>query len=284
MVEGLRWRASDGRTRIMGVINATPDSFSDGGRHQAVEDAVRHAEALMAAGADVLDVGGESTRPGAEPVSEEEELRRILPVIDALQARGFGPISVDTYKAAVAQAAVDRGAILVNDISGGTFDPHLLRVAAAADVGLVISHARGRPRSMQQGQWTYPGGVVAAVRAFFEEQLEVARGVGLDESRVVLDPGIGFGKTLEENLQLLRRLSDLRVGELPVLVGTSRKSFIGRLTGRDVRDREFGTAATVALSIAAGADVVRVHDVAAMKDVCRVSDAWVRGTNVDEQP
>ena len=275
--------AAPGRTLIMGVVNVTPDSFSDGGRHAAVEDAVRHAEALQAAGADAIDVGGESTRPGAEPVAEAEELRRVLPVVRELARRGIGPVSIDTYKAAVARAAVDAGAKLINDISGGTFDPDMLAVAAASGVGFVVSHARARPAEMQRGGWRYEGGVVAAVEAFFRSQLDRAREAGLSLERIILDPGIGFGKTLGENLELLRSLNRLKVEGRPVLVGTSRKSFIGRLTGREVHERELGTAATVALSIAAGADMVRVHDVAGMRDVCRVADAWVRGTNDDDQ-
>jgi dihydropteroate synthase len=275
--------AASGRTLIMGVLNVTPDSFSDGGRHAAAADAVRHAELLKTAGADLIDVGGESTRPGAEPVPEAEELRRVLPVVRELVRRDLGPLSIDTYKAAVARTAVDAGATLINDISGGTFDPDMLAVAAASGVGLVISHARARPSEMQRGGWRYEGGVVAAVAAFFRSRLGRAEEAGLSLDRVILDPGIGFGKTLDENLELLRNLNGLKVGGRPVLVGTSRKSFIGRLTGREVHDRELGTAATVALSVAAGADMVRVHDVAGMRDVCRVADAWVRGTNDDDQ-
>lgn len=268
------------RTLLMGVVNVTPDSFSDGGLHAAVEDAVRHAVTLAEAGADFIDVGGESTRPGAEPVGEEEELRRVLPVVEGIRAAGVGPVSIDTYKAGVARAAVERGAALINDISGGVFDPRMLEVAAESGCGLVLSHARGRPPDMQVGSWRYEGGVVAAVRAFFEERVEAAQSAGLRLDQILLDPGIGFGKTVDENLALLRGLEEIRVSGLPILVGTSRKSFIGRLTGREVHEREFGTAATVALSIAAGADVVRVHDVETMRDVARVSDAWVGKSKV----
>jgi dihydropteroate synthase len=269
------------RTLIMGVVNVTPDSFSDGGRHASADAAVRHAAELLEAGADFVDVGGESTRPGAEPVAEDEELRRVLPVVEALASRGLGPVSIDTYKANVARAAVERGAVLVNDISGGCFEPHILGVVAQSGVAVVLSHARGRPTDMQRGRWRYDGGVVASVRAFFVEALARARGAGVETRRVLLDPGIGFGKTVNENLELLRGLEGLRVEGCPLLVGTSRKSFIGRLTEREVDHREFGTAATVALSIASGADMVRVHDVEAMRDVVRVSDAWVRARGVE---
>lgn len=270
------------RTLIMGVVNVTPDSFSDGGRHASADAAVRHAAELLEAGADFVDVGGESTRPGAEPVAEDEELRRVLPVIEALASRGLGPVSIDTYKANVARAAVERGAALVNDISGGCFEPHILDAVAQSGVAVVLSHARGRPTHMQKGRWRYDGGVVASVRAFFVEALGRARGAGVETARVLLDPGIGFGKTVDENLELLRGLEGLRVEGCPLLVGTSRKSFIGRLTEREVDHREFGTAATVALSIASGADMVRVHDVEAMRDVVRVSDAWVRARGVED--
>jgi len=275
--------ASD-RTLIMGVVNTTPDSFSDGGRHAAVDDAVRHARRLVEAGADLVDVGGESTRPGAEPVAEDEERRRVLPVIAAVVDAGIGPISIDTYKAGVAKAAVRAGAVLVNDISGGRFDPNMLETVADAGAAFVVSHARARPKAMQSGAWTYPGGVVASVRRFFEERVRRAREVGFSDDQLILDPGIGFGKTLVENLELLRALDPLRVDGLPVLVGTSRKGFIGRLTGRDVEAREFGTAATVALAVASGADMVRVHDVETMRDVVRVADAWVGKTTIDESP
>lgn len=271
------------RTLIMGVLNVTPDSFSDGGRHARVEDAIRHAEALRAEGADLIDVGGESTRPGAEPVPEAEELRRVLPVVEALVERGIGPVSIDTYKAQVARAAVAAGATLINDISGGTFEPGILAVAASSGAGFVLSHARARPEEMQRGDWRYEGGVVAAVEGFFQSQVARAEAAGVALDQIILDPGIGFGKRLDENLELLRSLNRLKVRGRPILVGTSRKSFIGRLTGRAVHEREHGTAATVALSVAAGADMVRVHDVAAMKDVCRVADAWTRGTRLDDE-
>ncbi len=273
MVRGLTF--SPDRTLVMGILNVTPDSFSDGGRYGQLETAVAQARALFAGGADIVDVGGESTRPGADPVDAATERERVLPIVEALSEREIGPISVDTYKAEVARAAVAAGAVLVNDISGGTFDPDMLPSVGEIGAGLVLSHARGRPSVMQQGSWSYPGGVVEAVSHFLADRVAVARSAGVTD--LILDPGIGFGKTLGENLDLLRNLDQLRAEDLPILVGTSRKGFIGTITGRPVEDREFGTAATMALAIASGADMVRVHDVAHMIDVVRVADAWVRG-------
>ncbi|HJL41028.1 MAG TPA: dihydropteroate synthase [Myxococcales bacterium LLY-WYZ-16_1] len=271
-------RSESNRTLLMGVLNVTPDSFSDGGIYTGVAEAVDRGMALWDAGADVVDVGGESTRPGAEPVDAAEELGRVLPVIEGLaRARPQGVISIDTTKAAVAARALDAGARWVNDISGGTFEPELLRVVADRAATLVLGHTRGRPSSMQDGSWTYRGGVVRAVRQGLRASATRALDAGVGPSRIWVDPGIGFGKTLDENLELLRHLGNLRTLGFPVLVGTSRKRFIGRLTGRAPAERAFGTAATVALSIQAGAEGVRVHDVEAIHDVIQVSDAWVRG-------
>lgn len=262
----------------MGVVNTTPDSFSDGGRFLDPERAVEHALQLLAAGADLVDIGGESTRPGAAPVSAEEELARVVPVIRQLAALGIEGISVDTHKAEVARAAVEAGARLVNDISGFTFDPAMPRVVASLGVPVVLGHTRGRPEVMQAGEIAYEGGVTAAVREALAEAVLRAEAAGLAREDVVIDPGIGFGKTGPQNLQLLRELRELRGLGCPLLVGTSRKSFIGKITGKDVAQRGYGTAATVALSIAGGVDIVRVHDVEAMLDVVKVSDAIVRGT------
>lgn len=271
-----RWRRGP-PTQIMGVLNVTPDSFSDGGLAGEVERAIDRGEALRAAGADLVDVGGESTRPGAEPVSAAEEVARVLPVVRGLSARGI-PVSIDTYKAEVARRALAAGAQVVNDISGGGFEPEILRAAAKAGARVVLSHARARPKTMQEGSWRYEGGVVAAVASALQDAAARAEAAGIPQSGIAVDPGIGFGKTDAENLDLLRGLARLRPWPgCPILVGTSRKGFIGRLTGRPVEAREMGTAATVALSIAAGADLVRVHDVDGMRDVVRMSDAWVHG-------
>ena len=265
------------RTLIMGVLNATPDSFSDGGQFENPEQAIKAGIAMASAGADILDVGGESTRPGADPVSVEVEVARVAPVVSGLIDAGVSNVSIDTTKARVAEAALLAGATIVNDISGLSFDPELGAVAAEHGALMVLSHTRGRPREMQSGRIRYPGGVVDAVRSFLEAALRRAEDAGVEPDAVFVDPGIGFGKTMEHNLELLRHLTRLRVSGCPVLVGTSRKSFIGALTGRPVSERVFGTASTVALSVAAGADAVRVHDVGAMRDVVRVADAWVRG-------
>jgi len=268
---------------MMGVLNVTPDSFSDGGLAEEVGQAVERGLALQAAGAELVDVGGESTRPGAEPVPAGEELNRVLPVVEELSARGVR-VSIDTYKAEVARQALLAGAQVVNDISGGSFEPAILNVAAEAGACVVLSHARARPQTMQEGRWRYPGGVIAAVGAALREAAARAEEAGVARARIAVDPGIGFGKTDAENLQLLRGLARLRPWpDCPILVGTSRKGFIGRLTGRPVEARELGTAATVALSIAAGADLVRVHDVDGMRDVVRVSDAWVHGLPEEDE-
>lgn len=263
------------RTLVMGILNVTPDSFSDGGRFLSPDRAVDHALAMMDEGADLIDVGGETTRPGSEPVSEAVELSRVVPVVRALAARGIGPISVDTTKAEVARRALEEGAALINDISAGTFEPELLSVVARAGAPIVLMHTRGRPSEMQRGAWTYEGGVVHAVSLALEAAIARAGAAGISRQQIVIDPGIGFGKTIDENLALLRGLAALKDLGCPILVGTSRKSFLGKLTGKEVGDRVFATASTVALAIAQGAAIVRVHDVAAMVDVARVADAVV---------
>lgn len=259
----------------MGVINITPDSFSDGGRLGTPAAAVDDALRMMDAGADLIDVGGESTRPGAAPVGADEELERVLPVIEALAKRGV-PLSVDTTKAEVAEQAIRSGALIVNDISGLTFDEGMRHAVAAAGVPLVVMHTRGSPQTMQEGEIAYEGGVVTAVKQALAMSIQLAIQAGIGETEIIVDPGIGFGKTVAQNLELLRRLSELRELGCPVLVGTSRKSFIGKLTGKPVSERSHGTAATVALAIAGGADLVRVHDVPEMLDVVAVADAIVR--------
>jgi dihydropteroate synthase len=261
------------RTLIAGVLNATPDSFSDGGLFADPDRALDRALRMMDAGVDLVDVGGESTRPGAPPVDEATELARVLPVIERLAAAGIRPISVDTTKAQVALRALEQGASIVNDISAMTFDPEMRRVVAEKRAGAVLMHTRGRPREMQQGELVYEGGVVEAVKRSLAQAIADS---GLPRELIAIDPGIGFGKTVEQNLELLRNLGSLRELGCPILVGTSRKSFIGKITGKEVDRRLFGTAATVALAIAAGADIVRVHDVEEMIDVVAIADAWTR--------
>jgi len=265
------------RTLVMGVINVTPDSFSDGGQFLAPADAVDHGLSLLDAGADILDVGGESTRPGAGEVSAGEEKARIVPVIHALaEMRPDAVLSIDTRKATVAEAAIDAGAAVVNDVSGFGFDPDMPALCAERGVYVVLMHIRGTPETMQRGEIVYDD-VVDDICDWLAERIALAVEAGVDERRIIVDPGIGFGKTVRHNLDIIRRLDEFRRLGCPVLIGTSRKRFIGELTDRAQPDeRTFGTAATVALSVASGADVVRVHDVAEMVDVVRVADALVR--------
>ena len=267
------------RTHIMAVLNATPDSFSDGGRFSGSSAAIDAAQAMLEAGADIVDIGGESTRPGAPAVSADAELYRVMPIVEGLVRAGIGDrkLSIDTTKAAVARAAVQAGTHLVNDISAMTFDPAMASTVAALGVPVVLSHTRDRPEVMQKGDLTYADGVVSAVSRSLREAMDRATAAGVGADQLIVDPGIGFGKTVEDNLELLRHIEALRALGCPVLVGTSRKSFLGKLTGRPVQDRVTATMATVALSIAHGADFVRVHDVEQTSDTVRVADAWVRG-------
>jgi len=267
------------RTLVQGVLNVTPDSFSDGGRfftdgHPAV--AIRAGRALVAAGADIVDVGGESSRPGAEPVAVDEELRRVIPVIEALAADGV-TVSIDTVKAEVARAAVAAGAQIVNDISAGMVDPDLLPTVAELDVGYVLMHMRGTPRTMQVNP-TY-GDVVADIAAFLAEGLDRLAALGLPSERIVVDPGIGFGKTVAHNVALLRRLREFTALGRPVLVGASRKSFLGKLTGQDDADQRLESSlAAATVAVMNGASIVRVHDVEATCRAVAVADAVTRVT------
>lgn len=258
---------------LMGVLNVTPDSFSDGGRHLDPADAERRVEEMIAEGADWIDVGGESTRPGSQPVPEDEQRRRVLPAVRAAASRGV-VVSIDTTRAAVAEAALDAGAVIVNDVSAGRDDPALLRLVAGRHAAIVLMHMQGTPATMQQAP-TYSD-VVREVRDFLLRRRDVAASAGVDPSRILLDPGIGFGKTTEHNLELLRELPRLAGLGHPLVVGTSRKRFIGEITGEpDPSRRLLGTAATVSWSIANGASVVRVHDVQAMRQVLRMTCAMM---------
>lgn len=260
----------------MGVLNVTPDSFSDGGLFLDPGAAVAHGLVLVEEGADILDVGGESTRPGAEPVAPEEQIRRVVPAIEGLVAAGAGAqISVDTTRLAVAQAAVEAGATYVNDVTAFRADPELAGLVADRGLDCCLAHMRGEPRTMQT-EAVYDD-VVDDVKAFLEERLAAAVGAGIAEERIMLDPGIGFAKTLEHNLELLRRLDELVALGRPVVIGTSRKSFLGRITGREADDRLAGTIATNVLALERGAAVFRVHDVAPVADALAVAAATVRG-------
>ncbi len=258
----------------MGVVNVTPDSFSDGGHFADVERAVAHALLLESEGAEILDIGGESTRPGAQPVGEAEELDRVVPVIERLAAeRTEGTmISIDTSKAAVARASLEAGADIVNDIAGLRGDDGMIPALAQSDCGIVIMHMQGEPRTMQQGP-NYEN-VVSDVREFFEERLETCRKGGIDPSRTCFDPGIGFGKTLEHNLSLLRHLSDLRVGDRPLLLGVSRKSFIGKVLGTDdMAARAWPTVALTSHAREQGVEIVRVHEARPNVEAMRMTEA-----------
>lgn len=263
------------RTHIMGILNVTPDSFSDGGRFAATDQAVSHAREMAAAGADIIDIGGESTRPGAEALPEDEELRRILPIIERLAADCPVPLSVDTYKSSVAARALKAGAQIVNDISGLRFSPDMARIAADHGAAVVIMHIKGTPRNMQTDP-VYDD-LIGEISRYLEDGIAIARKAGIPEDRILIDPGIGFGKTVEHNLTILDRLDEFRALGCPVVLGTSRKRFIGSVLDiADPLDRVEGTAATVALGIARGASVMRVHDVAAMTRIARMTDAIVR--------
>jgi dihydropteroate synthase len=260
--------------KIMGIVNVTPDSFSDGGLFLDPELAIRHARQLLEGGADLLDIGGESTRPGARAVTAEEELARVAPVIAGMRGNG-APISIDTSKVAVAEAALDAGAEIVNDVTALRAEPELAGLCAQRDCGLVLMHMRGTPRTMQENP-TYDD-VVDDVKAFLAERIEFATAAGVAEERIWIDPGIGFGKTLDHNLELLHRLREIRELGRPLVIGTSRKSFLGKLTGREVDERLGGTVASNVLALRAGADVFRVHDVAEVDQALRVAEAIIDG-------
>lgn len=261
------------RTRLMGVVNVTPDSFSDGGSFASTDAAVARALELAELGADVIDIGGESTRPGSQGVALEEELSRVIPVVERVVREVSVPVSVDTHKAEVARRAVDVGAAIVNDVTALRGDPQMARTVARAKVPIVLMHALWPPATMQE-QPAYVD-VVEDVAWFLEERARFAMGFGIERDRIVVDPGIGFGKTLEHNLALLRDLPRLAALGYPLLVGPSRKSFLGMLLDRPVDQRLAGTAGAVALCAALGAHLVRVHDVREMRDVVRVVDAVV---------
>jgi dihydropteroate synthase len=270
MSKPFHWNTS--RVLVMGIVNVTPDSFSDGGQFADADRAVARARALTAAGADLIDVGGESTRPGAKPVSVEEELRRVLPVIEQLRDL---VVSVDTTKASVAEAALRAGAQVVNDISALRFDPRMVEVIGQHGAGVVLMHMQGTPATMQTNpRYT---DVVREVRQFLAERIEFALAQGMAREQIAIDPGIGFGKTVEHNLELLARLEELTGLGCPVLVGASRKSFLGKITGREPGERLAGSVAVATWAVARGARIVRAHDVAETRDAVRVVEslqAW----------
>ena len=261
------------RTLVMGVLNVTPDSFSDGGLFLEPAKAIEHGLLMAEQGADIIDVGGESSRPSADAVSLDEELGRVIPVIAGLASRLEIPISVDTSKAQVAERAIEAGAQMINDISGLSFDPQMSAVAARFDTPLIIMHIKGNPRTMQQAP-SYDD-VMGEIIASLRKGIERAEQYGVDPHQVIVDPGIGFGKRVQDNLLILNRLDELAVLERPILIGTSRKSFIGAVLNQAVDQRVIGTLATVAVSVLKGAHIVRVHDVPAIKQTAAMVDAII---------
>jgi len=262
------------RTLIMGVLNVTPDSFSDGGQFFSFDQAIAQAERMINEGADIIDIGGESTRPGSEFVSEEEELRRVIPVIERLAAKGSVPISIDTTKSIVARAALQAGAEIVNDISGLRFDVALADVAAETHAGLVLMHSRGTPKDMQQ--LPPVADIMSEVVNGLSESVAIAERHGVARDAIVIDPGIGFGKTVAQNCELIAKLDRIAHSfpDLPIMIGTSRKSFIGKLLdGAPADQRLYGTIASVVASVLQGAHIIRVHDVRAGTDAIRVAEA-----------
>lgn len=256
---------------VVGVVNVTPDSFYDGGRFLDKDSAVAHAIELERQGAEILDIGGESSRPGAEPISANEELRRVMPVIEALAGRVQVPISIDTMKPAVARAALRAGASIVNDVGANRFDPEMWQVVAEFGAGYICVHMQGTPLTMQLNP-AYSD-VIAEIAAFFADRLERLAKAGVKPEQVVLDPGLGFGKTLEHNLQLLAGLDRFKKFERPLMIGASRKSFIGRVLGVEPKDRLVGSLACASWAVAVGANMVRAHDVAETVQVVRMTEA-----------
>lgn len=260
------------RTYIMGILNITPDSFSDGGEFNNTAAAVAQAQTMVANGADIIDVGGQSTRPGAAQISLAEEMGRVLSVVEELRPVISVPISVDTTRATVARAAVAAGADLINDISGGMFDSQMLPTVAELDVPIVLMHIRGNPQTMQE--YTDYEDLLGEIASFLAKQIATATALGINPDKIIIDPGIGFAKNYEQNLEILRCLRSLKALNCPILVGASRKSFIGRILNQpEPKARIWGTAAACCAAIAHGADILRVHDVGEMHDVCLVADA-----------
>ncbi|BCL35942.1 dihydropteroate synthase [Nostoc sp. MS1] len=260
----------------MGVLNVTPDSFSDGGKFNTTSAALAQAQALVAAGADIIDIGGQSTRPGAEQITLAEELERVLPIVELVRSQSSVPISVDTTRASVAKAAIEVGADIINDISGGTFDSQMLPTVASLGVPIVLMHMRGTPQTMQQ--FTDYQDLMGEIASFLANQITIATNLGIKPEKIMIDPGIGFAKNYEQNLEILRNLHLLRSLNCPILVGASRKSFIGRILNQpDPKARVWGTAAACCAAIFNGADILRVHDVQQMREVSLVADAVFRG-------
>jgi dihydropteroate synthase len=260
------------KTLLMGVINVTPDSFSNGGMFANMDEAVEYGIRMEEDGADILDIGGESTRPGSEPVTTEEEMKRVIPVIESLGKHITIPISIDTTKSEIARMALEAGAEIVNDISAMRFDEKMAGLAARFKAAVILMHMRGTPKTMQEGDLSYSS-LRGDIIGFLEERIDAATSAGIERDNILIDPGIGFGKTAEDNIRLVKYLEEFKGFGMPILIGTSRKGFIGKITGGGADDRMEGTAATVTAAILKGAHVVRVHDVCFMKKVAIMADA-----------
>jgi dihydropteroate synthase len=268
------------RTYLMGILNVTPDSFSDGGLFNTTSAALAQAQAMVDAGADIIDIGGQSTRPGAEQITLTEELDRVLSVLQVIRPKITIPISVDTTRAEVAQAAVEAGADIVNDISGGTYDPEMLPTVAKLDVPIMLMHIRGTPQTMQQH--TDYQDLMGEIYSFLSQQIKAAITAGIQQENIIIDPGIGFAKNYDQNLEIIRSLPTFKTLKCPILVGASRKSFIGKILNQpEPKARVWGTAAACCAAIFNGADILRVHDVAEMRDVSLVADAIYRKVTGD---
>ncbi len=278
---GSRSLSAKERPLILGILNVTPDSFYDGGRYVEVSAAVMRAKTMAEEGADIIDIGAESSRPGAKAVSEDEEMRRLIPVIEAVRAATDLPISVDTTKARVARRAIEAGVSMVNDISALTFDHDMSHVVAESGAGVVLMHMQGRPQTMQHAPHYHD--VVAEVYAFLAERIRVAEAAGISRSQIVLDPGIGFGKLQHHNLALLAHLNMFTDLGRPLLVGVSRKAFIGHVCGHPIQDRLFGTAAAVSVAVLHGAGMIRVHDISPIRDVITMARAIAGSTDYLQQ-
>ena len=261
------------RTHIMGVINVTPDSFSDGGFFFDPNRAIAHALKLVDEGADIIDIGGETTRPGSKPITAETEISRVIPVIERLAPKIDVPISIDTYKSLVAERAIEAGAEIINDISALNFDPKMLEIASRHDIPVVLMHIKGTPENMQQNPCYVS--VISEIIEYLKDSIEMAEKAGIDPHKIIIDPGIGFGKSLDDghNLKIINRLSEFKSLGKPILVGPSRKAFIWKILNADVTQREEGTAAAVSAAVLNGANIVRVHNVGMIRKVVRVIDA-----------
>jgi dihydropteroate synthase len=268
------------RTHIMGILNVTPDSFSDGGEFYQPEQAIERGIQMAEEGADIIDIGAESTRPGAEPISTEEELQRLVPVLEGLLKKVDVPISIDTYKSSIAEMALKAGAHIINDISGLRFDPQMKDIVAKYRVPVVIMHIKGDPRNMQQNP--YYDDLIGEIYGYFDESIRIAEGAGIKRENIIIDPGIGFGKRLMDNYEILRRLYEFQGLGCPILIGPSRKSFIGKVLDLPPDQRLEGTIAAVAIGIQNGAHIVRVHDVKEISRACRIIDLLVGKTSIYE--